>query len=262
MSTTGEMGDVAKLGQPPNLIAVNTVGTEISPKSDDEKASSGSDKSPSAGNDVDDIEKPPFLYTAVDPNGEQTGFADDDPRVKDIPAYVRRVVSFEDDPLLPTLTFRYFLLTFLFVAPGAFLSQMSHFRTTYAPYSVFFVQIASSYVGDWLAKVLPSWEIRFPFTKWSFNLNNGPFTVKEHVLITISAASGATYNLGYTPISMAELYFDQEVHPAVAIFFMWAIVWVGYSYAAIGRQFLVYDPQFPWYVNSTGLLHGIELTCS
>ena len=193
-----------------------------------------------------DLEKPPFLHSIVAGDGEHEAIPDDDPRVKDIPPYVRRVVSFEDDPTLPTITFRYFLLTFLFVAPGAFLSQMSRFRTTFAPYSVFFVQIACNYVGVWLARLLPAWEIRVPFTKWSFNLNPGPFSVKEHVLVTISAASGATYNLGYTPIAMSEVYLGYQVNPAVAIFFMWAITWTGYSYAAIARQFLIYDPQFPW----------------
>lgn len=49
------------------------------------------------------------------------------------------------------------------------------------------------------------------------------------------------------PISMAELYFGIRINPAVAIFFMWAVVWVGYSYAAIARQFLLYDPQYPWF---------------
>jgi hypothetical protein len=46
---------------------------------------------------------------------------------------------------------------------------------------------------------------------------------------------------------MAELYFGIRIDPAVAIFFMWAVVWVGYSYAAIARQFLLYDPQYPWF---------------
>ena len=174
-----------------------------------------------ASPDAEDFEKPPFLYTTEAGNEHEDGFDDNDPRIQDIPSYVRRVVSFSDDPTLPTLTFRYFLLTIVFVVPGAFLSMMSHYRTTYAPYSIFFVQIASSYVGDWLAKVLPTRAIRLPFTRWSFSLNPGPFSVKEHVLITISAASGATYNMGYTPISMAELYFDTKVHPLVAIFFMW-----------------------------------------
>ena len=122
-------------------------------------------------------------------------FADDDPAVRDIPWTVRRIVSLRDDPTLPTLTFRYFVLTILFVVPGAFLSQMSHFRTTSAPYSVLFVQIASNYSGLWLAKILPTTFVRVPFTKHGFSLNPGPWSVKEHVLVTISAASGATYNL-------------------------------------------------------------------
>ncbi|CAM1502651.1 Fc.00g074270.m01.CDS01 [Cosmosporella sp. VM-42] len=187
------------------------------------------------------------LYTLTNADGEEEVVPEDDARIRDIPPYVRRIVSFQDDPNLPTLTFRYFLLTILFVAPGAFLSQMSHYRTTYAPYSVFFVQIATNYVGVWLAKILPAWEIRIPFTKWSFNLNPGPFSTKEHVLVTLSAASGANYNLGYTPISMSELYFGQPVNGAVAVFFMLAITWTGYSYAALARQFLIYDPQYPWF---------------
>ncbi|KAH6722867.1 putative oligopeptide transporter [Leptodontidium sp. MPI-SDFR-AT-0119] len=174
-------------------------------------------------------------------------FGDDDPTIRDIPINVRRIVSFEDDPLLPTLTFRYFVLCIIFIIPGAFLSQLSHYRTTYAPYSVFFVQIASNYVGIWLAKVLPAWNIRVPFTSRSFNLNPGPFGSKEHVLVTISAASGATYNLAYGPISIAELYFGQKINPGIAIIFMWAVVITGYSFAAISRQFLLYDPQYPWF---------------
>ncbi|CAD6506363.1 BgTH12-07289 [Blumeria graminis f. sp. triticale] len=173
------------------------------------------------------------------------GWPDDHPAIKDLPLAVRRVVSLEDDPTLPTLTFRYFVLTLLFVIPGAFLSQMSHYRTTSAPYSIFFVQIASDYVGMWMAKVLPAWQIRLPGTRFGFNLNPGPWGVKEHVLVTLSAASGASYNLAYAPISIAELYFNQRVHPAVAIVFMWAIVWTGYAFAAISRQFLLYDPQYP-----------------
>jgi len=161
--------------------------------------------------DTQDFEKPPFLYTTEKSGGSEDGFDDNDPRVKDIPPYVRRIVSYSDDPTLPTLTFRYFLLSIVFVVPGAFLSMMSHYRTTYAPYSIFFVQIASSYVGAWLAKVLPAWTIRVPFTSWNFSLNPGPFSVKEHVLITITAASGATYNLGYTPISLSELPLEAHL---------------------------------------------------
>ncbi len=76
------------------------------------------------------------LYTITNEDGEEENISEDDPRISSIPSYVRRVVNLTDDPSESTITFRYFLLTVLFVAPGAFLSQMSHYRTTAAPYSV------------------------------------------------------------------------------------------------------------------------------
>ncbi|KAH6665709.1 OPT oligopeptide transporter protein-domain-containing protein [Halenospora varia] len=183
----------------------------------------------------------------ADERGPEEQIPDDDPLLRDIPWQVRRVVSLEDDTEAPVVTFRYFFLAFLFIAPGAALVQLDQYRTTYAPYSIFIVQIGSHYFGDWMAKTLPAWNIRIPFTKWGFNLNPGPFSSKEHVMITIAASTGATYNLAFAPISMAELFFDTKIHPAVAITFMFAVVFIGYSYAALARQFLVYDPQYPWY---------------
>jgi hypothetical protein len=184
----------------------------------------------------------------VDEKRSEEDFPDDDPALQDIPWHVRRVVSLEDDPTLPVITFRYFVLTFIFIAPGAFLAQLNQFRTTAAPYSIFFVQIACNYVGVWLAKFLPAWEIKIPFTNKSFNLNPGPFSVKEHVMVTISAASGATYNLAWAPISLSQVYFNYRIEPVIALVFMWAVTWIGYSYSALARQFLIYDPQYPWYV--------------
>lgn len=98
--------------------------------------------------------------------------------VKELPLIVRKIVSLEDDPTAPTITFRYFILTIFFVAPGAVLYQMGLYRTTASAYPVLFVQIASHYCGLWLAKILPAWEVKIPFTKWSFNLNPGPWSSK------------------------------------------------------------------------------------
>ncbi|OCK81893.1 putative OPT oligopeptide transporter [Lepidopterella palustris CBS 459.81] len=166
--------------------------------------------------------------------------------LKDIPLVVRRIVSLEDDTNLPTLTFRYFLLTFLFTAPGAVLYQMGMFWTTLAPYSILFVQISSHYAGVWLAKILPATIVRVPFTRFSFSLNPGLGSIKEHILVTVSAASGATSNAAWTPISLAKLYYGDSVNAAAAIFFMWSIVYIGYAMAAPALQFLLYDPIYPW----------------
>ncbi|KAJ5478580.1 hypothetical protein N7530_004089 [Penicillium desertorum] len=146
----------------------------------------------------------------------------DNPEIAALPLSVRQLINLTDDPNLPTITFRYFVLSTIFVISGAFLSQMSYFRTTKAPYSIFFVQIACHYAGHFMARVLPDWKIGLPGTRFSFSLNPAPWSIKEHVLVTLTAASGATYNLGYAPIVLAELWsggcnllhaFDQYIWP-------------------------------------------------
>jgi len=116
--------------------------------------------------------------------------AHDDPEIAQLPLLVRQLVSLEDDTAPPTITFRYSVLAIFFVGPGAFLSQMSHFHTTQAPCSIFFVQIACHYAGHVLADYLPAWQVKLPLG-YSFNLNPAPSSIKEHVLVTLTAASGA-----------------------------------------------------------------------
>lgn len=201
-----------------------------------------------AADEVDskNIKDPNVTVLGDDLEKDAAASLDDDSELRDIPKIVRDTVSLEDDPTALCLTFRYWFLSVLFVIPGAFLSQMSHFRTTSAPYSVFFVQIACHYVGHFLAKVLPAKRITIPFTNIGFSLNPGPWSIKEHTLITITAASGATYNLGFTPIVLAELWYDEVINPAVTIFFMLSIVFAGYAMAALARQVLLYDPIYVW----------------
>ena len=96
----------------------------------------------------------------------------DNPEIAALPLQVRQLINLTDDPALPTITFRYFVLSALFVIPGAFLSQMSYFRTTKAPYSVFFVQIACHYVGHFLARTHPAWGDRIAGDQLVFQLES------------------------------------------------------------------------------------------
>lgn len=179
-----------------------------------------------------------------------------------IPQIIRDVVLFEDDPNIPVLTFRYFFLSTIFVIPGAFIDTINSYRTTSAAYSIFFVQISCHWIGKFLARVLPSRTLNF--FGFRFSLNPGPWSIKETAMITITANSGATGNLATNAISLAELYFGETVKPITAILFMFAIVFIGYSYAAIAKPFLLYDPQFPWpqALMQTTLLRSQEKTDS
>lgn len=189
----------------------------------------------------DKIDSVDVISQDVESNSEDTL----EPDVAELPKVVREIVPLEDDPTIPVMTFRFFLLATIFIIPGSFISTLNSFRTTSAAYSIFFVQIASHWCGKWLARVLPNKQIKLG--RWiNFNLNPGPWSIKETVLITIAASSGATGNMGTNALALAELHYGEVVNPAVAIFFMWAIVWIGYAYAAIARNFLLYDPQFIW----------------
>ncbi|OCF76766.1 hypothetical protein I204_02468 [Kwoniella mangroviensis CBS 8886] len=149
---------------------------------------------------------------------------------KNIPEIVRNTVSFEDDPTLPVITFRAIVLSALFCAIGSIVSQISYFRTTHAPFPVFFVILASHPLGKLMARVLPDYKV--PLGRFSFSLNPGAFNVKEH-------GQWATY----LPTNAA-LFYNITMEPAIALFFGWGASLLGFSFAAMVRPILIDDLQF------------------
>lgn len=63
------------------------------------------------------------------------------------------------------------------------------FRTTYAPFPVFFVILASDPLGRFLARILPAYKV--PLGGFSFSLNPGPWSTKEHAIVGIAANAGS-----------------------------------------------------------------------
>ncbi|ODN73352.1 OPT family small oligopeptide transporter [Cryptococcus amylolentus CBS 6039] len=166
----------------------------------------------------------------------------DSEEFRDIPEIVRNTVSFEDDPTLPVITFRAILLSAIFCTIGSVISQISYFRTTTAAFPVFFVILASHPLGKFLAKVLPAWTV--PLGRFSFNLNPGPFSVKEHVIIGIAANAGSQGQWATFLPTNAALYYNITMNPAIALFFGWGSALLGFSFAAMVRPILIDDPKF------------------
>ncbi|KAJ6600951.1 OPT oligopeptide transporter [Mycena vulgaris] len=188
---------------------------------------------------VSDIEKGPGGIAHGDDIVDVKG-DDDDPAYAALPRIVRELCDFEDDPSIPVLTWRFFFLSGVFTALGAWLVQMGFFRTTYVPYSIYFVQIGSLYVGKLMAATLPSKKIGFG--KYSFDLNPGPFSVKEHVAIILAANTGATNNLGDYVLAPLAVFYDAPMNGWLAILFMWSAVFIGFSFATLARTFLIDNP--------------------
>ncbi|OLN98074.1 Oligopeptide transporter 2-like protein 2 [Colletotrichum chlorophyti] len=159
-----------------------------------------------------------------------------------IPELVRTVVGFEDDPSLPVITFRSILLSAVFCTVGSIVSQLSYFRTTTAPFPVFFVILASAPLGRLLARALPDY--RVPFGRFSFSLNPGPFSIKEHAIIGIAANAGSQGQWATFLPTNAALYYGITMNPAVALFFGWGASLLGFAFAAMVRKILIDDPEF------------------
>ncbi|KAL2698715.1 hypothetical protein AAEP93_010103 [Penicillium crustosum] len=166
----------------------------------------------------------------------------DSAEFKDIPELVRTVVGFEDDPSLPVLTFRSILLSAVFCTIGSIVSQLSYFRTTYAPFPVFFVILASDPLGRFMARVLPAY--RVPLGRFSFSLNPGPWSTKEHAIVGIAANAGSQGQWATFLPTNAALYYNITMNPAVALFFGWGCSLLGFAFAAMVRGVLIDDPEF------------------
>ncbi|CAK5275079.1 unnamed protein product [Mycena citricolor] len=206
---------------------------------------------------VSDVEKgaEPFAHgdDVVDVKGD-----DDDPAYASLPRIVRELCDFEDDPSTPVLTWRFYFLSAVFTALGAWLTQMGFFRTTYVPYSIYFVQIASLYFGKLFASAFPAKQVGFG--KWTFNLNPGPFSIKEHVAIVLAANTGATNNLGDYVLSPLAVYYNQPMNGWLAILFMWSCVFIGFSLATLCRSFLIDNPNtmFPLTLQQVSVFNAMR----
>lgn len=132
---------------------------------------------------------------------------------------VRLTVPITDDPTLPCLTFRTWVLGITSCALLAFANQFFGYRQNILSVTSVSAQIVVLPVGRLMAAILPNKVIRFPRTKWSFSLNPGPFNLKEHVLITIFANSGSNpvYAVGIITIVKAFYHGNIDAVPAMLL---------------------------------------------
>jgi hypothetical protein len=98
-------------------------------------------------------------------------------------------VSNKDDPTIAVLTFRSWFLGLIFTGILSFVNQFFWYRTSPLVIGVLVAQLLSHLVGKFLAKILPT--RKFKFFRWNFTFNPGPFTIKEHCIITTMASTAS-----------------------------------------------------------------------
>lgn len=123
---------------------------------------------------------------------------------------VELTVPKTDDPTLPAVTFRMWVLGVLSCVLLSFVNQFFWYRTQPLSVTSISAQIAVVPLGHFMARTLPT-RVFFKDTLFEFSLNRGPFNIKEHVLITIFANAGAGTVYATHILSAVKLMYRREL---------------------------------------------------
>ncbi|KAK4439468.1 Oligopeptide transporter 3 [Sesamum alatum] len=162
---------------------------------------------------------------------------------------VALVVPETDDPTLPVLTFRAWVLGLASCTILIFLNTFFIYRTQPLTISAILMQIGVLPIGKFMAATLPTKQYKV-FGRWSFSLNPGPFNIKEHVIVTVmancgvSVGGGDAYSIG--AITVMKAYYKQSLNFLCALLIVLTTQILGYGWAGMLRKYLV-DPVEMWW---------------
>ncbi|XP_051126119.1 oligopeptide transporter 5-like [Andrographis paniculata] len=177
---------------------------------------------------------------------------------------VRLTVPTTDDPTLPCLTFRTWILGIVSCAMLSFLNQFFGYRQNALSITSVSAQILVLPLGKLMAASLPTKAIAIPGTKWSFSMNPGPFNLKEHCLITIFANAGTTGVYAIGTVTIVKAFYHRRLNPVAAMILTHSTQLLGYGWAGIFRKYLVDSPYMWWPSNLVQVslfraLHDVEI---
>lgn len=115
--------------------------------------------------------------------------------------------------------------------------QLFFYKSNSPSFSSYFVILVSLPIGRWMARTLP--KRRVHVFRWSFDLNPGPFSIKEHLLIGVLASSGASSAYASDIINIQELYFNQHMGIISSLTLLITTQTLGFGFAGLVHDLLV-----------------------
>ncbi|KAG8069745.1 hypothetical protein GUJ93_ZPchr0006g44277 [Zizania palustris] len=158
---------------------------------------------------------------------------------------VALTVPVGDEPETPVLTFRMWVLGTASCVVLSFLNQFFWYRKEPLTITAISAQIAVVPLGRLMAAALPE-RVFFRGRPWEFTLNPGPFNVKEHVLITIFANSGAGTVYAIHVITAIRVFYGKHISFFVSLLVVLTTQVLGFGWAGIFRRYLV-EPAAMWW---------------
>ncbi|KAK0475963.1 oligopeptide transporter [Armillaria luteobubalina] len=203
------------------------------PSSDAEKAL------PTDFEALEAVALPDFDDPNIDKDAAIAGLLEDDSPYPE----VRSAVANTDDPSIPASTLRSWVLGLIWaiIIPG--LNQFFFFRYPSVTVTGIVAQLLVFPIGRTWARIVPNWKI------FGLSLNPGPFSIKEHVLVTIMASVGSGSAYATDIVAVQRVYYNQTYNFG----YQWMVVMstqlIGFSIGGIARRFLVQPPSMIWPTN-------------
>ncbi|KIM72458.1 hypothetical protein PILCRDRAFT_99382 [Piloderma croceum F 1598] len=153
---------------------------------------------------------------------------------------VRSAVANYDDDEMPVSTIRAWVLGICWAVIFPGVNQFFYMRYPSIVLGGLVAQLVVFPVGRAWAHVVPSVKI------FGHSLNPGPFTIKEHVLVTIMATVGAVSAYATDIIAVQRVYYHQRFNFIYGWMLVMSTQLIGFSMGGIARRFLVAPPSMIW----------------
>ena len=203
-----------------------------------------------------DLNLPEEHDTKVEEDPEKGVFADVDE--EDSPYLEVRASVPATDEVMPANTIRAWVLGILLSILGAAVNTLFSMRNPSISLGTIVAQLIAYFLGNLWAKFLPNRQFNTFGLKW--NLNPGPFNVKEHTVIVVMA--GVSYGTAYaTDIILAQVaFYKQNFGIGFQLMLVITTQSLGYGIAGIMRKILVYPAAMIWPANlvQVTLLHAMH----
>ncbi|KAF9358915.1 hypothetical protein BGX34_008650 [Mortierella sp. NVP85] len=165
---------------------------------------------------------------------------DDDSPIEE----VRVTISNTDDPSMPCNTFRMWFLGLLFTAIISFINQFFYLRQTQISIGYSVVALISLPLGHLMAIFLPTKDVNI--LGFSFSLNPGPFSVKEHILIGTMTAVNTSTAYAVDIVILQKLFYNSEKPFIAGLLLVFTTQITGFALAGALRKFLIRPAHMIW----------------
>jgi hypothetical protein len=168
------------------------------------------------------------------------------------------VRNYDED--IPANTIRAWVIGMFMTTIGSGLNMLFSMRYPYIYITSFVAQLITYPMGVGWAMVMPNRQFKTFGIKW--NLNPGPFNMKEHTLITVmsnvSFGGGAAY--ATDTILAQKGFYKHDFGFGFQILLTLSTQMIGYGYAGLLRKFLVWPASMLWPQNfvNTSLFYALH----